>query len=469
MNRWRLYLAVAASAAAAVCFPASVRAVDPPSGGAAAATGPVELSAEQDHRRMMELLGIASLRTPANGLDPNAPNAANYDESIATPYPCLPDPLIAKDRRRIDSAELWWKVRRPEIVEDFDREMYGRVPAETPTVTWTVESTEEVQHGAFAGTMRKLRGKVDNSAYPAITVEIEATLTLPREVQGPTPVMIQLTSGFFGGFGKPNPEFARRFPPPPGPSWRELVLARGWGCAAINTASFQEDNGAGLTRGVIGLVNKGQPRDADDWGALRAWAWGASRLLDYLETVPEVDAKRVGVEGHSRWGKAALVAMAYDQRLAAAYVSSSGEGGAKLHRRNCGEIVENIASSGEYHWMAGNIMKYAGPLSWDDLPVDAHELIALCAPRPVLISSGDVGDAWVDARGMFLATVAAGPVYELLGKKGLGTTELPAVGTGLLDGELAFRQHSGGHSDGPNWPTFLDFAARHFADDGPER
>jgi len=156
--------------------------------------------------------------------------------------------------------------------------------------------------------------------------------------------------------------------------------------------------------------------------------------------------------------------MAYDQRFAVVYVSSSGEGGAKLHRRNWGEIVENVAGTGEYHWMAGNFLKYAGPLTWNDLPVDSHELIALCAPRPVFISAGAAskGDGWVDAKGMFMAAVGAGPVYRLLGGKDLGTTEFPPLETALIDGDVAYRQHSGGHTPGPNWPTFLTFASRYF-------
>jgi hypothetical protein len=240
------------------------------------------------------------------------------------------------------------------------------------------------------------------------------------------------------------------------------VLARGWGYASINTGSVQRDNGGGLTQGIIGLANKGQPRKLDDWGVLRAWAWGASRALDYFETDRAVNAKQVGLEGHSRWGKATLVAMAYDPRFAVAYVSSSGEGGAKLHRRNAGELVENVAGANEYHWMAGNFLKYAGPLTWGDMPVDAHELIAMCAPRPVFISGGEKGDGWVDARGMFMAAAAAQPVYELLGKKGMGTYEFPPVETALVNGDIAFRQHTSGHTDGPNWPTFLTFAERYF-------
>jgi hypothetical protein len=157
-----------------------------------------------------------------------------------------------------------------------------------------------------------------------------------------------------------------------------------------------------------------------------------------------------------------LVTLAYDERFAIAYVSSSGEGGAKLHRRNAGELVENIAASGEYHWMAGNFMKYAGPLHWNDLPVDSHEFIAMCAPRPVFISGGNKGDGWVDIRGMFMAAVAASPVYELLGKQGLSTNVFPPVETGLFAGDIAFRQHNQGHTDVPNWPYFIEFAAKYF-------
>jgi hypothetical protein len=251
-------------------------------------------------------------------------------------------------------------------------------------------------------------------------------------------------------------------PAPPGPDWRDLVLARGWGYAILDPNSVQPDNGAGLGGGIIGLVNQGRPRRPDDWGALRAWAWGASRVLDHLATEPAVDDRRVAIEGLSRYGKAALLAMANDQRFAIGLVASSGEGGAKLHRRRRGEQVENLAASGEYHWMAGNFLRYAGPLTADHLPVDAHELIALCAPRPLFISVGnDQDDAWVDARGMFMAAVAAGPVYRLLGARDLGPGAFPPPETLLATGELAFRQHPAGHAVGPNWPYFLDFAARY--------
>jgi hypothetical protein len=251
------------------------------------------------------------------------------------------------------------------------------------------------------------------------------------------------------------------------PPATEQLIVDGWGYASIVPVSVQADNGAGLTRGIIGLANKGRPRKPDDWGALRAWAWGASRGLDYLTTDKSVDASHIGIEGVSRYGKAALVAMAFDRRFAVALIGSSGEGGAKLHRRNWGEAVENLTATGEYHWMAGDFLKYGaagatfGSKNAGDLPVDAHELIALCAPRPTFISYGvpEKGDAkWLDQQGSYMAAVAAGPVFKLLGARDLGTAQMPPVNTGLVGGELAWRQHDGGHTDGPNWKYFLAWA-----------
>ena len=428
---------------------------------------PAELTAEQDHQRLLDLLHIASLRPGADS-DPASARAANYDESKANPYPKLPDPLVLRNGKRVTTVEIWWAQRRPQIVEDFDREIYGRVPKQTPNVNWEVASSTRETIGGVAAITKKLVGHVDNSSYPAMSVDIQASLTTPAESSGRVPVMME--------FGL-DPAVMRRLrehleargqkfpPPPPGPTWQEQVLAKGWGYAVIIPTSYQDDNGGGLTRGIIGRCNKGQSRKLDDWGALRAWAWGASRLLDYLQTERAVDAKRVGIEGLSRYGKAALVTMAYDQRFAIALIGSSGAGGAKLLRRNFGETVENLAAASEYHWMAGNFLKYAGPLTPNDLPVDAHELIALAAPRPVFISCGSpqVEGGWVDDKGQFMAEVAAGPVYELLGKKGLGTAEMPPIGTSLMTGDLAFRQHEGGHTDGPNWPAFLQFASRYMS------
>jgi len=421
----------------------------------------IQAASEKDHQRMMDLLGIKEIREGADGNNPHAPNAANYEEAKADMHLALPDVLLLADGKRVTTAKMWWTERRPQIVELFDREIVGRVPAQLPKVNWKIVSAAQEMNGDVPVVTKKLIGHVDNSGDPAISVDIDLTLTTPANAKGPVPVIME-----FGLSREVMEMLMKRFPqfkPPLGPTWEQQVLARGWGYAEYVPTSVQADNGAGLTAGIIGLGNHGEPRKPDDWGVLRAWAWGASRALDYFETDPAVDAHRVGIEGHSRYGKAALVAMAYDARFAIGFISSSGEAGAKLYRRNWGEEIGNIAGTGEYHWMAGNFIKYDGPLTVADLPVDAHELIALCAPRPVFVSAGATaaGDGWVDAKGMFLAEVAAGPVYTLLGKKDLGTTEFPPIETALVSGDLAFRQHTGGHTPAPNWPTFLDFASRY--------
>jgi lysophospholipase L1-like esterase len=425
---------------------------------------PVNWTAADDHRNMLEQLGIQALRPGPSGNE-NAPNHANYDESKANPHPDPPDVLMLRNGKKVTTAKMWWDERRPEIVEDFEREVVGRIPKNVPKVTWTVTETVKAMSELRGVIIERLNGHVDNALYPAINVDIQMTLSLPADATGPVPLMIM--------FGRDGPiaGFSANGDPVPA----EQLIADGWGYVYLNPASIQADNGAGLTKGIIGLTNQGQPRKPDDWGALRAWAWGASRALDYLESDAAVDAKHVGVEGVSRWGKAALVSMAFDTRFALVLVGSSGEGGAKLHRRNFGEAVENLTGSGEYHWMAGNFLKYGaaeatfGSKTAADLPVDSHELIALCAPRPTFISYGvpDKGDAkWLDQQGSYMATVAAGPVFRLLGVKDLGvsddyrTAKLPPVNAGLLDGTLAWRQHDGGHTDGPNWKYFIVWADR---------
>ena len=427
---------------------------------------PLDWTSEQDHQNMLDQLGIKALRPGPSGNE-NAPDHANYDESKANPFPNLPAVLVLNNGKKVTTAEMWWKQRRPQIVEDFEREVLGRVPRKVPQVAWTVTTMENTMVGSYPAISKQLVGHVDNSSYPLITVDIQMTVVTPAKAAGPVPVMMMMT---YPRGALPPPR-----PPAPGadPPATEQLIAAGWGYASITPVSIQADNGAGLTRGIIGLVNKGQPRKPDDWGALRAWAWGASRGLDYLETDKSVDASHVGVEGVSRYGKAALVAMAFDTRFALVLVGSSGEGGAKLHRRNWGEAVENLTGAGEYHWMAGNFLKYGaadaafGSKNAGDLPVDAHELIALCAPRPTFISYGvpEKGDSkWLDQQGSFMAAVAAGPVFQLLGTKDLGTVEdyrtvkMPPVNIGLLDGQLAWRQHDGGHTDGPNWKYFLAWA-----------
>ncbi len=339
-----------------------------------------------DHRAMMEKLGITSpLRPgPAGRLNPDGsapPNFANYDESksrAASPVP----PLLVMANGRPVTTPAMWNERRAELLEIFDREIYGRVPeaAKTIAVTWEVADTHEDESRGTPTITRTLVGHVDRSYYPAITVDITAIVTTPAHADGKVPVILQWGTGARRRGPDSTPGF-----PNGADTWQEAAISLGWGYGYLNPASIQADAGGdNLRQGIIGLINKGEYRRPEDWGGLRAWAWGASRLMDYLETDPLVDAKQVAIAGHSRYGKATLVALVYEPRILSGYVSSSGEGGAKLWRHLVGQNVESLANAGEYYWMAGNFIRYGGPLTVDDLPIDQHQFIALVAPRPGL-------------------------------------------------------------------------------------
>ena len=458
---------------------------------------------------MMDQLGIKALRPGPSGNE-KATNRANYDESKANPYPDLPDPLKLNNGQPVTTAQIWWDQRRPEIVEGYEKYVYGRIPKDVPSVKWTVTAVDHEMIGFNRVLAKDLTGEVNNASYPAISVKIHMTVVTPENAAGPVPLLIM-----FGRAGFPNPKEpvgqdldrinaawkalliqqdpslkdvlaklpawepirSTPFQPPqlnadgdPPNTWQ--LIAAGWGFALLDPASVQADDGAGITRGIIGLVNKGQPRTPEDWGALLAWGWGAGRAFDYLATDPSVDAKHIGIEGVSRYGKAALVTMAFDRRFAMVLVGSSGKGGATPLRRNYGEAVESL-TGGEYYWMAGNFIKYGaseasfGSSTPGDIPVDSNELIALCAPRLTFISYGvpDKGDAhWLDHQGSFMATIDANRVFALLGAKTLDiqgdyhTAKMPPVNEGHLDGQLAWRQHDGGHTDAPNMKYFIQWA-----------
>jgi hypothetical protein len=329
---------------------ATVVAQQPRTAGSLGEVGDVTRSwtTADDHKNMMAQLGITKLRPGPSGNE-SAPNHANYDEALANPYPNLPDVMTLKNGQKVTSAAMWGQRRR-EIVEDFDREVLGRVPKDVPRVTWTVAETAKGMVGDRPVVGKVLVGHVDNSSYPAITVDIQMTLVTPADAKGPVPVMMMFGGGTTipggtqparggraGGApraGGPPPAGAgaapagagRAFgapagagrgagldaqpstPPtapaaPPDPPATQQLIAAGWGYAQISPGSIQADNGAGLTKGIIGLVNEGAPRKPDDWGSLRAWAWGASRGLDYLESDKTADATRVGIEGVSRYGR----------------------------------------------------------------------------------------------------------------------------------------------------------------------
>lgn len=410
-----------------------------------------KVSTDQDYKETLAMLGVTSLRPGADGFRDNLPNSQNKDETKAELYKNYPELLKFEGGRPVKTKSDWERRRR-ELFALFDQEIYGKVPAKTPRVTWEVTKSEVADEAGMKVLRKTLVGHVDNSSYKAVKVDIPLVLVVPAtEKKVKVPVILEF--GF--GFGRPPARPGQA----PVASWTDMVLKKGWGYAVLTPTGVQADNGGGLREGIIGLVNKGQLRKRDDWGALRAWAWGASRVLDYFESDSNVDAKRVAIEGISRYGKAALVTMAYEPRFFAGFVGSSGSGGAKLWRRDFGEREGNIASSGEYHWMAPEFINYAGPKTPGDMPVDQHQLIALCAPRAVFVGCGSpkVEGTWVDDTGMFRATVMASPAWELLGAKGLAATTMPDEDHGLTDGVLAWRQHSGGHTNVPNFPAFLEW------------
>lgn len=434
----------------------------------------IRKASEQRRRQMMDRVGVTLPDTlPPEEEDPNRPkdtfqrragsdswynkdgnrhvrskwgNWSNYIESKAGDYE-LNDPLKLDDGTPVESADVWWNRRRPEILHHYQTEIYGRIPEDTPVVEFEVV---KVDSSALDGrAVRKLiRGHIDNSAYPRANPKIEFVLYLPVNVEGPVPVIVRAMRSLEGVHGPGSYD---------GPTPVEQVIGRGWAIATFNTYTLQADNGAGLAEGIIGLMNRGELRKPDQWGVLAAWSWGLSRVLDYLETEASVDATKAGLQGHSRWGKTALLTSALDSRWAVVYASCSGAMGASLEKRNWGETIDNVAWR-FYYWMAGNFLKYAD--NRQHMPVDAHMLIALSAPRPVFITGG-TRDQWADPHGMYLAVRAASPVYELLDARGVTTEAMPEPDVALTEGELAFRNHRGGHHTTPDWPFFLDFAQRY--------
>ena len=446
-------------------------------------TPAIEKASIQEQKREMRVLGIRALRPSKDAVHPHSPDFTNYNEAKANPHPKLPALMTLNDGTRV-TTPAQWSERRAEIKAAFDEYVYGKYPSDIPKVTWKVESVKTQTVDGIPAIVKHVVGHVDNSRDPAITVDIPVDVVTPAATKGRgVPVIIgggQLHP-FFAGFNGENGPYVHI----PGMSMciavgpriepsEELLLKRGWGFAAVDYNTVQADNGAGLDHGIIGLTNRGKPRAMDTWGVLRAWAWASSRTVDYLETDPDVDAHKIGVMGHSRGGKAALVALVDDPRIAVGFISSSGAGGAALYRRYYGETVANLTAANEYHWFAGNFLRYgAVGHSANEMPVDSHEFIALAAPRAIFIGGGSLimkpacaipGDAWQDARGMFMAEAAASPAWEVLGDKALGVdAAFPPVTTLVGSRDMGFRQHPYGHTPGPNWPYFIEFAAPVFA------
>ena len=404
------------------------------------------------------------------------PAGFNYEESKVAPY-TLPDPLVLADGTRVREAETWRTKRRPELLELFAREVYGRTPSgRPPQMHWAVTAEDRAALGGKAVrkevtiwfTERKDGPKMHLLVYqpagnagahrpwPAFlglnyygnqSVHADPGITLSQAWMRANPefkiVNNRATEGTRGAHA------AR---------WDvETVVARGYATATIYYGDLCEDRAEGLTRDVATLFETGAVNDRrpDAWGAIGIWAWGLSRALDYLQSDPEIDGRRVAVHGHSRLGKAALWAGAQDERFAYVISNNSGCGGAALSMRNFGETVERINTSFPF-WFARNFRKYNGRER--ELPVDQHELLALIAPRPVHVASAE-DDKWADPRGEFLAAKHAEPVYALFGKKGLGAADWPAVNQPVLGDAMAYHVRTGKHDITPyDWARYLDFA-----------
>jgi len=368
-------------------------------------------------------------------------HVSNYDEAKVAPY-TLPDPLVFSDGTPVKDAAAWKTRRRPELIKVYETEIFGRIPANAPNVSWQVTDRTAAEG---TQTRKQIVGTIGTAADAP---KINLTLTLPTAVKGPVPLILLVN---FGGGATPVPA---------DPPVAAEILGRGWGYATVVYQDIQPDRINSFDRGVIGVTLAGRPQPAaDEWGAIGAWAWGVSRILDYLQTDASVDRAHVALFGHSRLGKTALWASALDERIAAVYASCSGEMGAALSRRDWGETVDDMTQNFPY-WFAGNFQKWAG--RWNEMPVDAHMLIALSAPRPVFITGG-TKDQWADPVGEFKAEVAAGPVYRLLGKKDVGATALPPLDTPAIDGDLGWHYHTGGHAATPeDWKAFLQFLGKYF-------
>lgn len=391
----------------------------------------------------------------------------NYDEALTGTFK-LPEALVLANGTPVRDARIWNEKRRPEIVRLFEENQFGRSPGRPSAMSFDV-----FDKGTPAFDGKAIRRQVTLSFSSGKSgPKVDVLLYLPAAAQKPVPVLLNVSfSANSSSVDDPGVKAGeiwgrdkKRVPAASGRSFGRLnilpFLEKGIGVATVYYGDIDPDFDGGVALGVRALFLKpGQTVPAaDEWGSIGAWAWGISRIVDYLETDKAVDAKRIGIVGVSRLGKTVLWAGARDPRIALVIASCSGEGGAALSRRNYGETIKHLAVRYGYQF-AGNYAKYGDHV--DQFPVDSHMLIALIAPRPVLLQTGDK-DFWSDPKGEFLAAVAAEPVYKLLGKQGLGTDKMPAPDEPILH-DIGYVMHAGGHGAIPaDWGVFLNFVEMHF-------
>lgn len=400
----------------------------------------------------------------------------NYTEAKTGAY-TLPDLLTCADGSPVVDARAWFEKRRPELFKIIEENQFGRVPGRPAALSFDVFDRGTP---AFDGKARRKQVTIYFTASRTAHY-VDVLLYLPANATGPVPVLLQfgwVANNLAVATADPGVKVGRtwsttahqRIPAGPaaapgrGPG-RNLnvlqVIERGYALAVFNYTDIDPDTLDATAHGVrAAFLPPGQTEPApDEWGAIAAWGWGASRIIDYLETDPAIDPRRIALTGASRLGKTALWTAARDPRVACVIASVSGEGGAALSRRDYGETVAHLVAPTRYPYQfAGNYRKWAGRAN--DAPWDAHAIIALVAPRPILLQTGST-DKWSDPYGEFLAAKAATPVFTLLGKKGIDTYALPAAGKPLLN-TLGYLMHDGPHGVMPaDWPVFLDFLDAH--------
>ena len=429
----------------------------------------------KSHISKLILIIVSSTFLYSVGICQNAPEKVagipvNYDESKTGTY-SLPDPLVLLNGEKVDNQKTWYNKRRPEIVRLFEDNQFGRCP-DRSNISFNL-----FDHGTLAFNDKAIRKQVtiyftdDTSNYKA-----DLLIYLPAESKEPVPLFFNISfvpnslvvddPGVKKGMmwsregNKVPASEGRRF----GLLDVEKFISEGFGVATIYYGDIEPDFAKGIKNGIRGhYLKDGMNYPApDEWGAISAWAWGLSCAMDYLETDNQIDSKKVALFGVSRLGKTVLWAGAADQRFGMVIASCSGEGGAALSRRNYGETIKHMTDSSRYFYQfCGNRAKYGDDPSQS--PVDSHMLISLIAPRPLLLQTGDT-DNWSDPKGEFLAAVAAEPVYQLLGKKGLETDVMPAAGTPILN-DIGYYMHSGGHGSLPDdSDIFLKFMKMHFSE-----
>ena len=397
----------------------------------------------------------------------------NYDESKVPPY-TLPDPLLLQDGRRITSSQQWVEQQRPAMLKLFAENVYGRMPGKPTNMHFNVFSVDSFALGGQA-IRKQVTIFFDNSFSPD---SMDLLLYLPKSAKTPVPIFVGLN--FYGNqtvnadtgirvstrwtmndenLGLVNNKATEVSRGKDASKWAvEEIIRKGYGLATAYYGDLEPDYPEGWKTGIRTTMKKELSIGETEWGGIGAWAWGLSRIMDYLETDKAVDAKKIVITGHSRLGKACLWAAANDQRFAIVVSNNSGEGGAALSKRWFGETIEKINTSFP-HWFAPKYKQYNKHPEL--LPIDQHILLALMAPRPLYVASA-AEDQWADPKGEFLSAKNAEPVYALFGKKGLGVSEMPSIDHPVGQ-TIRYHIRTGKHDFTLyDWQQYLEFADEQF-------